>query len=425
MDEQTALNHLRQAAETPIEPGGEFRRRLLSELLETETDVAADRPSNNSEVPSDVLDFTGEDPVNQRPNRLRFAAAAAAVVVLVAVGVYLATGPDDATVIADESPPSTIAVDTPEDLTSSETTTATSEPATTSEPSTTRLAGPCGAALTPGVNKISLDAEGQTYDVRVFVPAGATDAELLPTVVGWHPYGLTGPEMARLTGFETLADQENFLAVFPTGHRSPDLEDFDKERGWELPDWVDSETKDDVAFATALFDLLEAEWCTDPVGIFSIGYGDGAWFNSVVVCEHAGRVVAVASVAGVLHPESCEPERPVPFLAIHSELDALNPLETGVAVAFSDEGLTPPAGTRDSFSQFTSDFGCAEEPATSAVADSTTLDEYPDCDDDVPLRFYLMGNVGQVWPGSPETAVETDLDATTLIWDFFQETSGR
>lgn len=298
-------------------------------------------------------------------------------------------------------------------------------PEPTTSPDTTEAPAAqlnCGAAMTTGVNEITLTTDGVEYETRVFVPSSALENELLPAVIVWHGLTFDGPTIASYTGFEDLAEKEGFLAVFPTGHPFPEDPTFSLGNGWELPDWKDSSSKNDVGFATDLLDELGANWCADPEHIFSVGDSLGGFFTSVIVCELADRIAAAASVSGVIHDESCVPPRSVPYMAIHGTADDIVPFETGGTSIFG-EGAVPELGPKDSFELFVDDFGCDAEPNASEIGENTTRLEYTACDGSVPLAFYIIEGDGHTWPGSVGIGETTtnDFKATEVIWDFFKE----
>ena len=304
----------------------------------------------------------------------------------------------------------------------STTTTTTTEEATTTTAAPDLAEGPGCAALTPGQVSIVMESAGASYDVRIFIPPDFDGANL-PAVVNWHGLGSSGPEQATYSGYETVAGAEGFIVVHPTGIPTPGT----SQNSWELIDAQDP-TRDDVAFAVDLFDALEAQWCVDGDRIFSTGMSNGGFFTARLVCEIPERLAGAISVAGVFHPEGCEPSEAVPFLAFHGTDDDVVPfdgsgesvlVEDGDAVAAEFFSQVMP----DEFAEFAADFGCG--PATTTeVSPEVIRYDYPGCG--VEMSFFEVTGGGHTWPDSPLAALTavlgyttTDVSATEDGWAFF------
>ena len=284
----------------------------------------------------------------------------------------------------------------------------------------------CDTRPADGATTLEVVGGGVTAGVRVFVPpATPGDDGLLPAVLDWHGLGSDGGQQALLTGYDDLAAREGFVAVHPTGPRG-----LGGQRSWELAQ-LDVPDRDDIEFAGALIDRLVAEFCVDPGRVYSTGMSNGGFFTSRLVCELAGRIAAAVSVAGVTHPDDCEPSRPVPFLAFHGTADRIVPYAGGTSAlalgpttpeveAFFDQVMP------DEFAEFAADFGCDGVPVASTIGDEVTRFDYVECDGDVPLAFHEIEGGGHTWPGSALGPVltgalgrtTTDVDATADGWEF-------
>ena len=176
----------------------------------------------------------------------------------------------------------------------------------------------CGVAA--GVRDFVVDAGGVERPVRVMVPSGAIGSRL-PVVIDWHGLGGDGPSQAAYSGYEDLGEEEGFVVVHPTG--AP-LEP-GAPNSWQL--FEEPSSRDDLAFADALFDRLEEDWCADPMRIYSTGFSNGGYFTARLVCERADRIAAAVSVGGLYHPDGCSSVRSVPFMAMHGTADPVVPYD--------------------------------------------------------------------------------------------------
>lgn len=287
--------------------------------------------------------------------------------------------------------------------------------------------GVCASTPPAGVTETTLTAGGATHSVRIFIPSLAVGAGMLPTVLNWHGNGGNGTDHAAYTEYEALAEKEGFIVVHPTGIESADLPVFGAATGWELVDDLDSPSRDDVAFANALIDELVANWCADTNRVYSIGMSNGGLFTSTLICEMADRLAGAASVAGVYHPDSCAPSRPVPYLAFHAIDDVVVPFVTGGETLFPELNDSVFAlGSFDAFAAFAAGFGCDPEPSATAIGVATTRYDYANCDGGIPMTFYATDSPGDghSWPGTSMLGLTTDdIDATLDSWRFFEPLS--
>jgi polyhydroxybutyrate depolymerase len=314
----------------------------------------------------------------------------------------------------------------------------TSAPLTTSAPSTTPAPAtqptptdppPTCPSLTAGVNEVTLSAGGAEHAVRVFVPT-AYAGRPLPVVLDWHGLGSNGTEQAMFSGYEAVAEAEGFLVVHPTG--VPD--DPAGPNSWQLVPVVEGE-RDDLAFADALIDDLIANWCADPARVYSTGMSNGGFFTARLVCELADRIAAAVSVAGLFHPDSCAPARPVPYTAFHGTDDEAVPFHGGGGSVprppdspewyrLFGEQVIP-----EEFAQFAAAASCATAATTTEIGTDVLEHEYTGCAGGTPITFFEIVGGGHTWPGSPMAeqvrnwlGYTTDtVDATTDGWAFMSQ----
>jgi polyhydroxybutyrate depolymerase len=300
----------------------------------------------------------------------------------------------------------------------------------TTQPTATVPAAPeptAAAALCPsltlGVNDTMLTAGGATHPVRVFVPSAYAGSPL-PVVIDWHGLGSNGPDQALYSGYEDVAESEGFIVAHPTGV----VDVPGGPTSWQL--FPADRERDDLGFAGALIDELVANWCADPRRVYSTGMSNGGFFTARLICEMADRIAAGVSVAGTYHPDSCEPTRDVPYVAIHGTADRVVPYAGGDSTLMSADS---PDELRvffehvipDEFGEFALDAGC-DTKVDSDVGEDVIRHEYIDCDGGRPLIFYEVRGGGHTWPSSPiadftEGALgytTDDIDATRDGWAF-------
>ena len=309
--------------------------------------------------------------------------------------------------------------------------TSTTAPSRTAPPAVTDTDVSADCASVPtGVSELVLDAGGAEHDVQVYVPTTYDGRSELPLVVNFHGFASNGRQQAAVTGYEGLAEEEGFIVAHPTA--VPASTDESRRSSWELAD-IDDPAKDDVAFTNALLDLLIDEYCVDETHVYATGMSGGGLFTSRLVCDMSDRIAAASSVAGLAHSESCDPARPVPFMAIHGTEDDRVPFDGDLTGTwFADEEFAQALFSEpmpDQFAQFAETMGCDPEGERVQQSTDVVATTYTGCDDDVPLVFYEVVDGGHTWPSSPLADMLTDfqgyitfdIDATADSWAFFEQ----
>ncbi len=314
--------------------------------------------------------------------------------------------------------------------TSAPTTSTTSTPA---PPEVVTSAG-CGSeAPAPGVETLTLaTADGLTRSYRRFVPTSYDPDEPIPVVLNFHGYTGSPDAQVGLSLLEPVGEAEGFVVVHPQGTVAASL----GETFWNNqlgPPSADDPTLDvdDVAFAEQLLDRLEADLCVDLRRVYSTGMSNGGMFTSRLACDLSERLAAVATVAGILHPDDCDPTRAIPLLHIHGTADDIVPFEAGPSI-LGDEIMDALTGSirsvPDQVDDWSDEYGCAADPTTVAVSDEVERREYRGCDDGGEVDFYVVADGGHTWPGTVlAPGLEAilgrttfDIDGAAVVWDWFE-----
>jgi polyhydroxybutyrate depolymerase len=206
--------------------------------------------------------------------------------------------------------------------------------------------------------------------------------------------------------------------------------------------WDTHSGSPDMKFLIQLLDKLEQSLCVDERRVFVAGYSNGAMVASVMACDYADRIAAVAPVAGIRAVPGCAPSRPVPVVAFHGIADEwiafngglgpgvfrLPPAQSQQLVeiaAPTDSGLSIPGVA----AVWAKRNGCdATPPTETAIASDVTLVAYT-CPDHADVELYEIAGAGHTWPGSKYfKAIEQyvgkttySIDADKIMWKFFQQ----
>jgi polyhydroxybutyrate depolymerase len=265
---------------------------------------------------------------------------------------------------------------------------------------------------------------GELRSYWLFKPEGLDKSKLAPLVIILHGSAGSGEDMIKVTqqGFEKIADREKFVVVYPDA----------LERRWnDQGDGVD-----DVGFLLALVDKLSAEALVDKNRVYLAGISNGGMMAQRMACEQADRVAGIATVAGTM-PEKlatvCKPSRPLPVLIIHGTEDPIVPWAGGAVAGFEDFGTVLSAqATVRLWAERNQCRGAAivvQEPDR-VPSDGTRVrrEQFADCSALGSVTLVGVEGGGHTWPGGyqylPERFIgktSQDIDANSLIWNFFRQ----
>jgi len=271
----------------------------------------------------------------------------------------------------------------------------------------------------------------RTY--RIHIPTSLTENISPALLFVLHGGGGTGEGMERtltLGGFNTLADQDNFIVVYPDGI----------EKNWNdgrknVTDPAHQQNIDDVGFFNALIDNLTMEFNIDPDRIFFTGISNGAMMSYRVAFEIPEKVAAIAPVAGAIPIDLLYyniSDEPISVCVISGTHDPLVPWEGGIVG-------TPrnPRGTVISVPEsvlfWVTHNNCSPLPNSTLLPDTDPTDHtwvqqdiYSQGTDNTEVILYKVYNGGHTWPDGyqylPEILVgrtSHDINANNVIWDFF------
>ncbi|QIS12111.1 extracellular catalytic domain type 1 short-chain-length polyhydroxyalkanoate depolymerase [Nocardia arthritidis] len=290
----------------------------------------------------------------------------------------------------------------------------------------------CGrsAARTPGDPTLDLNVGGTQRHYLIHRPA-APRLGRIPAVLVFHGGGGTARYMADRSGFDRLADDSGFLAVYPDGI----------DKSWN--DGRGGDTRagalgvDDVGFVSSLIDRLVADENVDPARIFATGMSNGAMFTEDLGCRLSAKLAAIAPVAGTLpaaDAPDCAPTHPLPVLEIHGTADPVVPYQGGVVRVTSGNlggsGSSPVLSTDATQQLWRAKNGCGQPDTAnlpSRTDDGTSVTTYTAaCAGGTSVVLYSVTGGGHSWPGGQQYLpaaligpVSHQFDATETIWRFF------
>ncbi|AEM84156.1 alpha/beta hydrolase family esterase [Streptomyces violaceusniger] len=301
-----------------------------------------------------------------------------------------------------------------------------------------RSAGPRCAPAASGLTTVSVASAGATYPATVYVPRGYTGRHPVPLVLNLHGSGSNGSDQLIISDMQRAADENGFLVAVPNG--GTPVPGPREGYTWVLPGVPDSsgrlpapDARDDVRFLSDTISAVSDGFCMAPRRVYATGFSGGARMASLLACELADRIAAVAPVAGLRAggPDAADPTRPaaggctpsrsVPVLAFHGQQDMANPYDGGGPAYWQ---YSVPAA----FDRWAELDGCRVGPRDTRLTEHVTLSAYRACRRGADVSMYVIADGGHTWPGSPYPdafpglgKVSTEVNATDVMWRFFEQ----
>lgn len=136
----------------------------------------------------------------------------------------------------------------------------------------------------------------------------------------------SSPERLGWSRLEALANEENFIAVFPAAYRGqwslvPGLSNAKRD---------DGEPIDDVGFLLGLVTSMQRDGVADPARLYVTGISDGAIMTHRLICLSDTPFAAAAALIGTAHEDhiaDCTPSPPPAVMQVHGDNDHVLPYE--------------------------------------------------------------------------------------------------
>lgn len=262
----------------------------------------------------------------------------------------------------------------------------------------------------PAQETFSFEFGGQSRNYIVYEPAAAP-GQPMPVVLVLHAFTQTAQVIMQYSGFNAIAEEEGFLAVYPNGINF----------SWNVGFGMGGSTADDLGFLNALIDTLAGHYPLDPGRIYACGMSNGGFMSYRLACELSGRIAAIAGVAGTMTDATlggCAPERPVPVMHIHGTADFVVPYGGSSGIAGVEESLAFWNGHNQCPGS------AAYEALPDVVSEGSTVERYTwsPCEGGSEIELLKVANGGHTWPGSTGSGIgntNRDIDASREIWNFF------
>ena len=233
------------------------------------------------------------------------------------------------------------------------------------------------------------------------------ETQSLPLVFVLHGYTSQAPIIRQYSGFDQIADQENFIVVYVQG-----TTDAFGNTGWNVNVVPTFNLVDDVGLFEALIKYFKASYNIDGSKIFSTGMSLGGFMSYRLACE-LNEINSIGSVTGSMAGYyQCNPPKKTSTIHFHGTSDRTVPYD-GVEWSLS---------ARDAHNFWKAHNACNSQveinlPDFNGDGKITKRLISYDCDEDKGVELYSLEDEGHIWWNRNWGH---DINTSELIWQFFK-----
>jgi polyhydroxybutyrate depolymerase len=265
----------------------------------------------------------------------------------------------------------------------------------------------CFVAQVTDIDK-SIVVDGLNRQYLIHLPPGYANTQMLPVIFALHGGGGEYKSTPKLYNLNTLADQYNFIVVYPNA----------LNKSWSMKG-VDSRVKgntqdiDDVHFISVLMDTLIRYNKADRRRFFCTGLSRGGIFSFFLASRLSSRIRAIAPVCAAIPVSIGDTytfQHPMPVLMINGTADPLILYNGGegrftAANAVADQNnMLPAEELVQKVAKLNHCNGVAKVdliPDTDP-SDGCTATKYTYAGPNADVIFIKITNGGHTWPGGTQ-----------------------
>jgi mannan endo-1,4-beta-mannosidase len=299
---------------------------------------------------------------------------------------------------------------------------------------TVNINGGGGISQNVTISVVTPTTTGSTRtDSRTFrfhLPSSNPDCNL-PVLFAFHGDGGTGAGMETMTGFSTLADANNFIAVYPDKLSGQSYFSYRIDQPAYLNGQVDS------TFMLAVINYLHINYGINKNRVYATGISSGANITYFASAKLFNAFAAFAPVAGFPQDYSSTDvwqsiinngnTPKVPLMHVHGTADVTSGTQfTGTNLPNPYPSSPPSLTNQWIWPMFPlSNKGCSNAPGnfTGAyfTAGNTTVDKLTFCTgggSNKELSMMIIRGMGHTWPTTVQTG---GINGSLAIWNFLKD----
>ena len=285
--------------------------------------------------------------------------------------------------------------------------------------------------LAPGERLEKLTVDGVEREYIVHPPPGFPGKRRWPLVLLFHGGAGNAGQALEHYGMRNAADRRGFLLVAPNGTGRSVLRTWNVKFGFG---YAKDNDVDDVGFVRALLARLESTLPIDTRRVFATGISNGGMLCHFVAAGLPGSFAAIAPVVGSYGGKAPDQDRwqtpppptaPVSVMAFNGGKDDHVPLEGGRQRKSIGTAVEVKSAAETARFWTTADGCAAAARVTEDTARGVTIHRFTGGRAGTEVELWVIHDQGHAWPGGKSPRLQADapstrVDATELMWDFFE-----
>ena len=177
-----------------------------------------------------------------------------------------------------------------------------------------------------GLSSQSMMYDNENREYLIYIPQNYNNNNSpMPILFAFHGFGGYNQYFINTADFRSLADQFNFIAVYPQGLICGDGTTWNTN-----PPGGDNKcSQDDIGFFSALLNEISGNYNIDSSKVFLTGYSNGADFSYSMACYQSSLVTAIAPVSGLMPmvdaSSECQPSHATSVMIFNGTIDYSRP----------------------------------------------------------------------------------------------------
>lgn len=248
-----------------------------------------------------------------------------------------------------------------------------------------------------------------------YTPSSWSPTESLPVLFVLHGITQNGEGLMDITGFNDIAEENNFIVCYPNGING----------AWNADMNISVSQADDIGFIEELSTYMQSNLNTNPTKQYLSGFSNGGFMCYKILCESTQCYAAVATIAGTMSDviyENCNPQNTTDILHIHGTLDGIVNYYGSSTTGLSADALM------ETWSTY---YNCDASPSMSVMQNPNFIDisyperyTYTNCSN-VQLEHIKVVGGGHQWPGILSLwgglgVINMDFYSPQVIWNFLE-----
>ncbi|MGB1285076.1 MAG: alpha/beta hydrolase family esterase [Aggregatilineales bacterium] len=266
-----------------------------------------------------------------------------------------------------------------------------------------------------GSQSHTLMVDEQERSYQLYLPSGYDGETPLPLVLALHPIVSSGAGFQALTGFDTFAEERDFIVAYPNSLG------FAWDDGRIDAGFLNKVTdKDDLAFIETLLSDLQENYAIDADRIHLTGFHNGGTMGYRLLCEMPETFASFAIVGALpwtYQLQDCqETEAPVNLLLMHGSADFAYPAE-GREIPIDETRSERSLSLSDTVLLWALYAGCDVENSENF----RQLALFNDCREDSSMAVQNMPGTGNSWLRNDKDYIlnQSGLDVTAIVTAYF------